>query len=189
MATDIKSKRFVQGTHTSMVSASGTATSLNIDVGEFVNAQKITITSTANNSGITFVVVGTDANGDAQTSGATTGPNAGTVTVSGTFLTVTSITASGSITTDISAGVKEGAASGTLFAGRTRIRGMSGNGAAAGHINFKNGSNTGTTLHTEYVRDDLIDPYIPDDGILFDSGCTMQATSGAVVGLSVYFDG
>ena len=67
MATDIKSKRFVQGTHTSMVSASGTAQSLVIDVGEFVNAQTITLTSSANNSGRTFTIVGTDANGAAQT--------------------------------------------------------------------------------------------------------------------------
>ena len=187
--TSVKSKKFVQGTHTSMISASGTATSLNIDVGEFVNAQTVTITSSANNSGITFTVVGTDANGAAQTSAATTGPNASTIDIGGTWLTVTSITASGSITTDISAGVKNGVATGTLFAGATRVRGMTGNGAAAGHINFKNSSTTGTTFHTEYVRDDLIDPYIPDNGIYFPNGCYMQGTSGAVVGLSVFYDG
>ena len=187
--TSVKSKKFVQGTHTSMISASGTATSLNIDIGDFVNAQTVTITSSANNSGITFTVVGTDATGAAQTSAATTGPNATTIDIAGTWLTVTSITASGSITTDISAGVKNGVATGTLFAGATRVRGMTGNGAAAGHINFKNSSTTGTTFHTEYVRDDLIDPYIPDNGIYFPNGCYMQGTSGAVVGLSVFFDG
>ena len=187
--TSVKSKKFVQGAHTSMISAAGTATTLNIDVGEFVNAQTVTITSTADNSGRTFVVVGTDATGAAQTSGATTGPNAGTVSVAGTWLTVTSITASGAITTDISAGVTGGIATGTLFAGATRVRGMTGNGAAAGHINFKNSSTTGTTFHTEYVRDDLIDPYIPDNGIYFPNGCYMQGTSGAVVGLSVFYDG
>ena len=187
--TSVKSKKFVQGTHTSMISAAGTATSLNIDVGEFVNAQTVTLTSTANNSGRTFVVVGTDATGAAQTSGATTGPNAGTVSVAGTWLSVTSITASGAITTDISAGVTSGATTGTLFAGATRVRGMTGNGAAAGHINFKNSSTTGSTFHTEFVRDDLIDPYIPDNGIYFPNGCYMQGTSGAVVGLSVFFDG
>ena len=64
-----------------------------------------------------------------------------------------------------------------------------GNGAGAGHINFKNGSQSGTTQHTEYVRNDLIDPYIPDDGIRFPDGCYMQATASAVVGLSIYFDG
>jgi hypothetical protein len=187
--TSVKSKKFVQGTHTSMISASGTATSLNIDVGEFVNAQTVTITSSANNSGITFTVVGTDANGAAQTSAATTGPNATTIDIAGTWLTVTSITASGSITTDISAGVKNGVATGTLFAGATRVRGMTGNGAAAGHINFKNSSTTGTTFHTQYVRDALIDPYVPDNGIYFPNGCYMQGTSGAVVGLSVFYDG
>tara|TARA_Y100000361_G_C11021416_1_gene269724 strand:- start:53 stop:628 length:576 start_codon:yes stop_codon:yes gene_type:complete len=187
--TSVKSKKFVQGTHTSMISAAGTATSLNIDVGEFVNAQTVTITSTANNSGRTFTVVGTDANGAAQTSAATTGPNATTIDIAGTWLTVTSITASGSITTDISAGVKNGVATGTLFAGATRVRGMTGNGAAAGHINFKNSSTTGTTFHTQYVRDALIDPYVPDNGIYFPNGCYMQGTSGAVVGLSVFYDG
>ena len=187
--TSVKSKKFVQGTHTSMISAAGTATSLNIDVGEFVNAQTVTITSTANNSGRTFTVVGTDATGAAQTSAATTGPNASTIDIAGTWLTVTSITASGAITTDISAGVKSGVATGTLFAGATRVRGMTGNGAAAGHINFKNSSTTGTTFHTEYVRDDLIDPYIPDNGIYFPNGCYMQGTTGAVVGLSIFYDG
>ena len=187
--TSVKSKKFVQGAHTSMISAAGTATSLNIDVGEFVNAQTVTITSTADNSGRTFVVVGTDATGAAQTSGATTGPNAGTVSVAGTWLTVTSITASGAITTDISAGVTGGATTGTLFAGATRVRGMTGNGAAAGHINFKNSSTTGSTFHTQFVRDALIDPYVPDNGVYFPNGCYMQGTSGAVVGLSVFYDG
>jgi len=187
--TSVKSKKFVQGTHTSMISAAGTATSLNIDVGEFVNAQTVTITSTANNSGRTFTVVGTDATGAAQTSAATTGPNASTIDIAGTWLTVTSITASGAITTDISAGVKSGLTTGTLFAGATRVRGMTGNGAAAGHINFKNSSTTGTTFHTQYVRDALIDPYVPDNGVYFPNGCYMQGTSGAVVGLSVFYDG
>ena len=187
--TSVKSKKFVQGTHTSMISAAGTATSLNIDIGEFVNAQTVTITSTADNSGRTFVVVGTDATGAAQTSGATTGPNAGTVSVAGTWLSVTSITASGAITTDISAGVKDGLTTGTLFAGATRVRGMTGNGAAAGHINFKNSSTTGSTFHTQFVRDALIDPYVPDNGIYFPNGCYMQGTTGAVVGLSVFYDG
>ena len=187
--TSVKSKKFVQGTHTSMISAAGTATSLNIDIGDFVNAQTVTITSTADNSGRTFTVVGTDATGAAQTSAATTGPNASTIDIAGTWLTVTSITASGAITTDISAGVKSGVATGTLFAGATRVRGMTGNGAAAGHINFKNSSTTGTTFHTQYVRDALIDPYVPDNGIYFPNGCYMQGTSGAVVGLSVFYDG
>ena len=188
--SSLKSKQFVQGTHTSKVSASAAATSLAIDDGgPWVNAQTVSLTSTANNSSVNFVVVGTDENGDAQTSASTAGPNATTKSMPDTWLSVTSITADASIVTDISAGVTAGATTGTLFAGRTRVRGMAGNGAAAGHLNFKNTSTTGTTLHTEYTRDALIDPYIPDNGILFDSGCYIQGTAGAVVGISIFYDG
>ena len=188
--SSLKSKQFVQGTHTSKVSASAAATSLAIDDGgPWVNAQTVSLTSTANNSGVNFVVVGTDENGDAQTSASTAGPNATTKSMPDTWLSVTSITADASIVTDISAGVTAGATTGTLFAGRTRVRGMAGNGAGAGHLNFKNSSATGTTLHTEYTRDALIDPYIPDNGILFDSGCYIQGTASAVVGISIFYDG
>ena len=188
--SSLKSKQFVQGAHTSKISASGTATSLAIDDGgPWVNAQTVTLTSSANNSGRTFDTVGTDANGDAQTVTGTTGPDAETVSVTGTWLSVTSITASGAITTDISAGVTGGATTGTLFAGRTRVRGMAGSGAGAGHLNFKNTSTTGTTLSTIYTQAALIDPYIPDNGILFDSGCYVQATASAVVGISIFYDG
>ena len=188
--SSVKSKQFVQGTHDSKVSANGTATSLVIDDGgPWINAQTVTLTSSADNSGETFVVVGTDADGAAQTSAATTGPDTETVSVGGTWLSVTSITASGAITTDISAGVTGGATTGTLFAGRTRVRGMAGSGAGAGHLNFKNTSATGTTLSTIYTQAALIDPYIPDNGILFDSGCYVQATASAVVGISIFYDG
>ena len=188
--SSVKSKQFVQGTHTSKISASGTATSLAIDDGgPWINAQTVTLTSSADNSGETFVVVGTDENGAAQTSAATAGPDTTTKSMPNSWLSVTSITASGAITTDISAGVTGGATTGTLFAGRTRVRGMSGSGAGAGHMNFKNTSTTGTTLHTEYTQAALIDPYIPDNGILFDSGCYVQATASAVVGISIFYDG
>jgi len=188
--SSVKSKQFVQGAHTSKVSASGTATSLAIDDGgPWINAQTVTLTSTADNSGETFVVVGTDENGAAQTGAATAGPDTTTKSMPDLWLSVTSITASGAITTDISAGVTGGATTGTLFAGRTRVRGMAGSGAGAGHLNFKNSSTTGTTLHTEYTQAALIDPYIPDNGILFPDGCYVQATASAVVGISIFYDG
>jgi len=188
--SSVKSKQFVQGSHTSKVSASGSATSLAIDDGgPWINAQTVTLTSSADNSGETFVVVGTDENGAAQTSAATAGPDTTTKSMPDSWLSVTSITASGAITTDISAGVTAGVATGTLFAGRTRVRGMAGSGAGAGHLNFKNSSTTGTTLSTIYTQAALIDPYIPDNGILFDSGCYIQATASAVVGISIFYDG
>ena len=64
----VKSKQVVFGTDTDAISAAGTATSLVLlNSGPWVNAQQVTLTSSANNSGITFAVVGKDANGDAQT--------------------------------------------------------------------------------------------------------------------------
>jgi hypothetical protein len=191
--TSVKSKRILYGTDTDAISVAGTATTLVLlDNGPWINAQTVTLTSTADNSGRTFVVVGKDADGAAQTSGATTGPGAGaTVDVSGTWTEITSITASGAITTDISAGVKDGLTSGIVFAGRTRIRGMNGvAGAGAATLFFKNSSTSGST---KFVLDvdqaEAIAPYIPDNGVLFDDGAYFIMAGTAVIGVSVQYDG
>ena len=189
----VKSKTVVFGTDTDAISAAATATTLALlNSGPWVNAQTVTITSSADNSGITFVVVGKDANGDAATSAATTGPNANTIDVSGTWTEVTSITASNSITTDISAGVKSGAITGTIFAGRTRVRSMTGvAGAGAGFIVIKNSSATSgqSRLVVNVDSGSTIDPYISDDGILCEDGAYFAYGGTAVVGLSIQFDG
>ena len=191
--SNVKSKQLLYGTDTDAISAAGTATTLVLlNSGPWVNAQTVTLTSTANNSGRTFVVVGKDADGAAQTSAATTGPDSETVSVAGTWTEVTSITASGAITTDISSGVVSGATTGTVFAGRTRIRGMYGvAGAAAGRVYFKNSS--ATTGVNRYIVDvdngEIIDPYIPNNGILFEDGAYTAYDGTAVVGLSVQYDG
>ena len=189
----VKSKQIVFGTDTDAISAAGTATTLVLlNSGPWVNAQTVTLTSSANNSGITFVVVGKDANGDAATSAATTGPNAGNVSVAGTWTEVTSITASGSITTNISAGITSGATTGIIFAGRTRVRSMTGvAGAGAGVIFIKNGSATSgqNRLILDVDNGSTIDPYIADDGILCEDGAYFASAGTAVVGLSIQFDG
>ena len=189
----VKSRTVVFGTDTDAISAAATATTLALlNSGPWVNAQTVTLTSTANNSGRTFVVVGKDANGDAATSAATTGPNADTVDVAGTWTEVTSITASGAITTDISAGVKSGAITGTIFAGRTRVRSMTGvAGAGAGFIVIKNSSATSgqSRLVVNVDSGETIDPYISDDGILCEDGAYFAYGGTAVVGLSIQFDG
>jgi hypothetical protein len=138
------------------------------------------------------VVVGKDANGDAATSAATTGPNTNTIDVAGTWTEVTSITASGAITTDISAGVKSGAITGTIFGGRTRVRSMTGvAGGGAGFIVIKNGSATSgqSRLVVNTDSGSTIDPYISDDGILCEDGAYFAYGGTAVVGLSIQFDG
>ena len=189
----VKSKQIVFGTDTDAISAAGTATTLVLlNSGPWVNAQTVTLTSSANNSGITFVVVGKDENGDAATSAATTGPNSGTVSVAGNWTEITSITASGSITTDISAGITSGATTGIIFAGRTRVRSMTGvAGAGAGTVFIKNGSATSgqNRLILDVDNGSTIDPYIADDGILCEDGAYFASAGTAVVGLSIQFDG
>jgi len=189
----VKSKQIVFGTDTDAISAAGTATTLVLlNSGPWVNAQTVTLTSSADNSGITFVVVGKDANGDAATSAATTGPDSGNVSVAGTWTEITSITASGSITTDISAGITSGATTGIIFAGRTRVRSMTGvAGSGAGTIFIKNGSATSgqNRLILDVDSGSTIDPYVADDGILCEDGAYFASAGTAVVGLSIQFDG
>ena len=189
----VKSKQIVFGTDTDAISAAATATTLALlNSGPWVNAQTVTLTSTGNNAGITFVVVGKDANGAAATSGATTGPNSGTVSVAGSWTEVTSITASGSITTDISAGITSGATTGIIFAGRTRVRSMTGvAGGGAGVVFIKNGSATAgqNRLILDIDSGSTIDPYISDDGLLCEDGAYFAYAGTAVVGLSIQFDG
>jgi len=191
----VKSKFFEpQGVSAALVSASASAATLVIaDGGPYGNVtETITLYSSADNSGRTFDIVGTDGNGDAQTE-TLTGPNAGTVNSASKYLTITSIIASGSITTDIQAGILgTGDLTGTVFAGRTRIRGITGTSkASAGNIVFKNTSITGTSLLTIPLTGAVssIDPYIPDNGVLFDAGAYVNLTAADVTGVTVYYDG
>ena len=151
--------------------------------------QLVTITSAGDDSGITFTIVGTDAVGDAQTE-VLTGANTTTATSSGYFNTVTSITTSAATAGNVSAGVTA-TGTGTVFAGRTRIRGLQGlSGASAGNLLFKNTSVTGTTLLTvpTQAAAELIEPYIPDNAVLFDAGAYVNFGS-AVATVTVFYDG
>ena len=194
--SDVKAKFFEpQGVSASLVSASAAAQNLVIaDGGPYGNlTETITLYSSANNSGNTFTITGTDGNGDAQTEDVT-GPGAGaTVNSANKYLTVTSIVSDGAIATDIRAGILgTGALTGTLFAGRTRIRGMTGTSkASAGNVVFKNTSITGTSLLTIPLTGAVssIDPYVPDNGVLFKAGAYVNLTAADITGITVYYDG
>ena len=194
--SNVKSKFFEpQGVSAALVSASASATTLVIaDGGPYGNlTETITIYSSANNSGRTFDIVGTDGNGDTQTE-TLTGPGAGaTVNSANRYLTITSIIASGSITTDIQAGILgTGTATGIVFAGRTRIRGMQGaTKAVAGNVVFSNTSITGTALFTVPTTGAVgsIEPYIPDNAVLFKAGAYITLPISAITGLTVFYDG
>jgi len=193
----VKAKFFEpQGVDDDKVSASGTATTLVIaDGGPYGNlTETITIKSAAgNNTGNTFTITGTDGNGDAQTEDLT-GPGSGlTVSSAEKYATITSIVSDGAIVTDIQAGILgTGTGTGIVFAGRTRIRGMQGaSKASGGNIVFKNTSITGTTLMTVPTTGavDAIEPYIPDNGILFKAGAYITVPAASVTGITVFYDG
>ena len=193
----VKAKFFEpQGVDDNAVSTTGTATTLVIaDGGPYGNlTETITIASASgNNAGNTFTITGTDGNGDALTEDLT-GPGSGaTVNSAEKYLTVTSIVSDGAIVSDIYAGILgTGDLTGTVFAGRTRIRGITGTSkASAGNIVFKNTSITGTSLLTIPLTGAVssIDPYIPDNGVLFDAGAYVNLTAASVTGVTVYYDG
>ena len=193
----VKAKFFEpQGVDDNAVSTTGTATTLVIaDGGPYGNlTETITIASASgNNTGNTFTITGTDGNGDALTEDLT-GPGSGaTVNSAEKYLTVTSIVSDGAIVSDIYAGILgTGDLTGTVFAGRTRIRGITGTSkASAGNIVFKNTSITGTSLLTIPLTGAVssIDPYIPDNGVLFKAGAYVNLTAADVTGVTVYYDG
>ena len=194
--SDVKSKFFEpDGVDADQVSASGSATTLVIaDGGPYGNlTETITLYSSADNRGNDFTITGTDGNGDAQTE-VLTGPNStSTVNSVNKYLTITSIVSDGAIATDIQAGILgTGDLTGIVFAGRTRIRGITGTSkAVAGNIVFKNTSITGTSLLTIPLTGAVssIDPYIPDNGVLFDAGAYVNLTAASVTGVTVYYDG
>ena len=194
--SDVKSKFFEpQGVSAALVSASAAATTLAIaDGGPYGNVtETITLYSSADNRGNDFTITGTDGNGDAQTE-VLTGPNStATVNSANKYLTVTSIVSDGAIATDIQAGILgTGDLTGSVFAGRTRIRGLTGTSkASAGNIVFKNTSITGTSLLTIPLTGAVssIDPYIPDNGVLFDAGAYVNITAADITGVTVYYDG
>ena len=184
-----------QGLDDNLVSASAAAQTLVIaDGGPYGNlTETITLYSSANNTGNTFTITGTDGNGDAQTEDLT-GPNAAaTVNSANKYLTVTSIVSDGAIVTDIRAGILgTGDLTGTVFAGRTRIRGLTGTSkASAGNVVFKNTSITGTSLLTIPLTGAVssIDPYVPDNGVLFKAGAYVNLTAADITGITVFYDG
>ena len=101
-----------------------------------------------------------------------------------------SITTSASTDAAVTTGVT-GTGTGTVFAGRTRFRGLQGlSGTSAGNLLFKNTSVTGTTLLTvpTQAAAELIEPYIPDNAVLFDAGAYVNFGS-AVATVTVFYDG
>jgi len=151
----------------------------------------VTLTSGGNISGTNFTITGTDASG-ATVNQTIAGPNAGTVTTTQKFLTVTQIATNGAVGTNTSAGFT--ATSGTqgiVFAGATRVRGLHGvSSSTAGALIIRDGSQTGSKLLEidTPAAAGQVDPYIPDEGILFRNGAFIDISAG-YDSATIFFDG
>ena len=75
-----------------------------------------------------------------------------------------------------------------LADGRTRVRGMHGVIASADTFLFKTSSSTGSTIMPLTADAGDLDPYIPDDGVLFSEGAYLPMDQGDITGLTVYLD-
>ena len=207
MSTDVKSKTFLNSLSASTTSIAAAQTTSGADnlslaaaagTGAFHDtdqASAITLTSTGNISGVNFTITGTDIAGNAL-SEVLAGPNNNTVTSTKFYNTVTQIATNGAVGTNTSAGNAAGTSGGQaiLTAGRTRVRGMHiTTGGTVGNISYFNTSPvSGTSLFSFQVATttkDYIDPYIPDDGVLFNAGAYIDIPAGTAVSVTTFFDG
>jgi len=204
MATDVKARFATGGTATgaAVIAAEqdpgdGANLTLEAAAATFAQAddgsctvQKITLTSGSgdDNSDVTYTVVGTDHDGNSITEDITGPAGGATVTSTKFYNTVTSITGNGAATEDVAAGVTSVGMHAVLFAGRTRIKGMHGVISSADNFLFKTTSSTGATVMTIPADAGDLDPYIPDDGVLFSAGAYLPMDQGDITGLTVYLD-
>jgi len=196
--TDVKGIFAVGGTATgvaviaaSQSVASDTDLTLTADAGTFAgsgNVQKVTLTSGAtDNSTVQVLVQGTDVDGNAIQEFLQAPAGNSTVTTTKFYNTVTRVIPPVAALTSMSVGVTSDGAFSTLFAGRTRVRGMHGVIGTAGTMQFKTTSGEGTTVMSVAVAVGSLDPYIPDDGVLFTDGVYL-VHNGTITGLTVYLD-
>tara|TARA_B100000780_G_C21083967_1_gene436621 strand:+ start:194 stop:838 length:645 start_codon:yes stop_codon:yes gene_type:complete len=159
-------------------------------------AQKLQFVSGNNddNSGVTFTIVGTDSNDAVITEDLVGGAGGVTVVTTLFYNTLTSVTGNGAATVDVSIGTLAGNANidSTVFAGRTRVRGYHGV-TKVGTLILTNTSNAGLiTLRMQTIADQF-DPYVPDNGTLFNQGCFISLSQTAIGaagnGLTIFFDG
>ena len=153
--------------------------------------QRITLTSGAgdNNSDVTYTVIGTDGMGNSITEDITGPAGGATVTSILFYHTIVSIIGNGAASVDISAGVTVTGIHAQIWGGRTRLRGMHGVIANADTFLFKNTSSTGDNVMILTADAGDLDPYIPDDGVLFTGGCYLPFDNADITGLTVYIDG
>tara|TARA_S200002703_G_scaffold74073_1_gene63929 strand:+ start:541 stop:1176 length:636 start_codon:yes stop_codon:yes gene_type:complete len=155
-------------------------------VATFGAARQVTVTSAGNDAGRTFVITGTDVNGDAL-SESLAGPDTDTVTTTKHFKTVTQVTIDDDSAGALTVGMNTSAIA-VIFAGRSRIKGtFIVNSAVAGTVSFRDSSDAGESGTTRLQLGTVAsataerDVTIPSEGILFEDGVFLPYTAGTTI--------
>lgn len=166
------------------------------------NVAALNITSAGNILAVDFTITGVNSLGVAATE-EIIGPNANTVTSTTSWQSISSVTVSAQPGTNTSLGFGATTGTGVVFAGRTRVRGFSGISlaATAGTVVISDAAISAnvaapavSTALTSLLQIPTaaqltdIDPYIPDDGVLFPNGAYINTNLGTQA-ITVYFDG
>jgi len=155
-------------------------------VATFGAARQVTVTSAGNDAGRTFVITGTDVNGDAL-SESLAGPDTDTVTTTKHFKTVTQVTIDDDSAGALTVGMNTSAIA-VIFAGRSRIKGtFIVNSAVAGTVSFRDSADAGESGTTRLQLGTVAsataerDVTIPSEGILFEDGVFLPYTAGTTI--------
>jgi len=156
-------------------------------------ARNVTVTTAGTSDNAkTCTITGTDVFGDAMTEVITSTSSAETVAGAKYFLTVSAVECSAQYSDNITVGSGSLCAQAVEGSNRIRLKGMSiVSGGTAGTVSFYNGApEDGTVLFTARTvgtANETVDRSIPDNGVLFDSGMTVQYTVDVTDMLTVFY--
>ena len=157
-------------------------------------ARNVTVTTSGTGDNAkTCTITGTDVFGDAMTEVITSTGSAEAVAGTKLFLTVTAVECSAQYAANITVGSGDLCAEAIQGKNRIRLKGFSiVSGGTAGVVNFINGApEDGTTLfksRTIGTDNTTVDRTIPEQGVLFDNGMSVQYTI-ATIDMMTFFHG
>ena len=156
-------------------------------------ARNVTVTTAGTGDNAkTCTITGTDVFGDAMTEVITSTSSAETVAGAKYFLTVSAVECSAQYAANITVGSGSLCAQAVEGSNRVRLKGMSVvSGGTAGTVSFYNGApEDGTALFTARTvgtANQTVDRTIPENGVLFDSGLTVEYTLDVTDILTIFY--
>ena len=156
-------------------------------------ARNVTVTTAGTGDNAkTCTITGTDVFGDAMTEVITSTSSAETVAGAKYFLTVSAVECSAQYAANITVGSGSLCDQAVEGSNRVRLKGMSVvSGGTAGTVSFYNGApEDGTALFTARTvgtANQTVDRTIPENGVLFDSGLTVEYTLDVTDMLTIFY--